>query len=345
MTPNTLFRKTMPFCWMKLILGIATVLASALLFAVIVGLASLFGSDGAGFGVLLWLVATGIVRFFIMHYAGYLVKAGHVAVLATAVAGGKIPANPVEHGKRMVQERFTTSNVYFAVDKLVGGAVKQLQGMLGRAGGLLNGVPGIGSVVKIGQMFIDISLGYVDECCLGYTFLQKDQGAFQSAADGVVIYAQNWKALLKNAAQTTLLVIAALAVSTGASFLIIGGLFRLLNWNMFVAFLLAAMVAFAIKFAFVDSWILVKTMSAYMHLAQSTHISYDLYGNLCNLSGKFRELFDKGRREGGAQPAYAAPEAPLFCGQCGTQSAPGDAHCAACGAPLQAPAWAEDENA
>ena len=40
-------------------------------------------------------------------------------------------------------------------------------------------------------MFLDISLGYVDECCLGYTFYHPAQNPYKSAADGVIIYFQN----------------------------------------------------------------------------------------------------------------------------------------------------------
>ena len=62
-----------------------------------------------------------------------------------------------------------------------------------------------------------------------------------SAADGVVIYAQNWKHLLKNAAITALTVILSVTAVTLVAFL--------------------------------------------------------LYGKLCGLSGKFRELFGKSGAE------------------------------------------------
>ena len=46
-------------------------------------------------------------------------------------------------------------------------------------------------------MFLDIFLGYVDECCLGYTFAHPEQNAYKLAADGVVIYFKNWKKNMK----------------------------------------------------------------------------------------------------------------------------------------------------
>lgn len=349
MNAREIYFKTMPFNWIKLGLGLATVLISAVLFAIIVGIGSLFGSGGSGIGIIIWLIATGIVRFVIMHYFGYLVKAGHVAVITKAVTTGEIPADQVNVGKQMVTERFATSNIYFAVDKLVSGAVKQLQGVLDEAGNMLNFVPGMDSVVKVGKLFISISLGYIDECCLGYTFYKNEQGAFKSAADGVVIYAQNWKVLLKNAAKTTGVVIALIILFVIIVFVLFGAMFRLLHWNLFVAFLISCMVAWAIKFAFIDGWILVKMMTTYMEVAPSTVITFDLYDKLCGLSNSFKELMNKGRQEQpSAQPAYAAAGfnkdipvqsvssvKPLFCGQCGTKMESGSKFCGSCGAAAQ----------
>jgi len=299
MKPNQVFSKTMPFIWMKLLLGLATVLISGVIFALFMGIALLTKSDSAaGIMIFIWLGATGLVNYVLNHYIGYLVKAGHVAVITEAVVTGRVPDNQVEYGKQMVKERFLTANVYFMIDKLVSGAVRQLQRVLEKAGGLLGFIPGMSTIVSIAKLFIGIALGYIDECCLGYTFLKKEQGAFKSAADGVVIYAQNWKKLLKDAAKTTVLVIILLVVSTIVSFALIGALFAALKWNGIAAFIISALVAWAIKSAFIDSFMMIKMMVSYMEEAPSTVITYDLYNKLCGWSVRFKELFSKGQSEG-----------------------------------------------
>jgi hypothetical protein len=288
----------MPFCMAKLMLGIATTVISAVILAVLMGIAWLFGSDGVtGIMLIIWASATGFVRFILMHYFGYLVKAGHIAVITEAAATGRVPEDQVAYGKRMVTERFATSNVYFALDKLVGAAVKQLQGYLQKAGNALDFVPGVDTLVKAGKLFIDISLGYIDECCLGYTFYRWDQGAFKSAADGVVIYAQNWKKLLKDAAKTTLTVIVSMIAVTLIVFVVLGLFCKLFSLPGYIAFLIACVIAFAVKFAFIDSYILVKTMVSYMEVAPGAEISFDLYGKLSAVSSKFKELYEKGKDE------------------------------------------------
>ena len=285
-------------------------------------------------------------------------KAGHVAVITIAFQTGQVPANPFETGKTMVKERFGTSNVYFALDKLVAGSVKQLQRTLGRiTDGLLGALPGADGVKSLMNMFLDISLGYVDECCLGYTFAHPEQNAYKLAADGVVIYFKNWKTLLKDAAKTTGVVILSFVAVTLVAFVLFGGLFRLFGWSGFMAFIISLLFAYTVKYAFIDSWILVKMMSSYMQVAPTTQITFDLYDKLCNLSKKFKELFNKGTSE--PQPAYAgqasgygeeqspaeipqavAPSydppapvsaAPCFCPSCGKALEPEKVFCGNCG--------------
>jgi len=357
MKAGDLFSKTMPFVWAKLLLGLVTVVISAVLFGILMGIAFLFNDGNVGVVLfLIWLVATGVVRFVIMHYLGYLVKAGHIAVMTEAVTTGRVPDNQVAYGKQMVTERFATSNIYFALDKLVSRAVKQIQRGIGKVGDLLGFIPGMKQVAGLAQFFVELSLGYIDECCLGYTFYKKDQNAFKSGADGVVIYAQNWKALLASAAKTMLMVCLGIAGITLALFIVLGMLFRLFNGSGLIAFGLSLLIALVIKSAFMDSFILARTMVAYMSLAPATQISYDLYGKLSGISGKFKELFNKGQNE--PAPAYAgvpignspatvgdtpspvaseiaaADARPVFCGSCGAKNSRGTKFCGSCGAKM-----------
>ncbi len=190
-----------------------------------------------------------------------------------------------------------TANVYFAVDRLVSGAVSQLQKGLQKIDDLLGKIPGVSFLVSFAQVFVHIALNYVDECCLGYTFLHKDQSAFKSAADGVVIYFQNWKKLLKDAAVMTLAVMVISFLAWLLPFIIFSGLFALLHIHWMFAALLSIMVAVIIKSAFVDSFLMVRMMVSYIEVAPSTEITFDLYAKLCKLSDKFKSLFDKGQQE------------------------------------------------
>ena len=109
---------------------------------------------------------------------------------------------------------------------------------------------------------------------------------------------------------------------------------------------LSLLFAYTVKYAFIDSWILVKMMSSYMQVAPATQVTFDLYGKLSGLSGKFKELFKKGNEMPQPNPtATSAAQDPLrpqipgqvstpesrFCPQCGMQLAPTATFCGNCG--------------
>lgn len=313
LTAKDIYLRTMTFNWMKLMLGGATLVLSLILLAICAGLAWLFSSKDNGLAILImlsvWLSGTKAINFILMHYFGYLVKAGHVAIISQAVTEGVIPDDQFNVAKKMVTDRFVTSNVYFALDKLVDGAVRQLGRTFDRVTNFigLNNIPGFEQVQKLVKLFLHVALGYVDECCLGYTFYKKEQTPFKSAADGVVIYFQNWKVLLKNAAMTTLIVVGSTIGVTIVVGVVFGVICKLCGLPGLFGLLIGLMAAWAVKFAFIDSWILVSMMTTYMQVAPTTEITVDIYGKLCGLSAKFKELFNKGQAEQAAPPA-AGPQ-------------------------------------
>ncbi|MBQ7299700.1 MAG: zinc ribbon domain-containing protein [Clostridia bacterium] len=349
MTAKQLFHKSFPFCMAKLGLGAATVLIDAVLLAILLGIGWLFGDTGLVVCFLIWCGFIPVVRLVLMHYVGYLVKAGHIAVIAEACKTGQFPANQVAWGKSKVKERFVSSNVYFALDKLMTAAIKQIQDGIQKVAGKLDFIPGMDAAAGLAKFFVDISLGYIDECCLGWTFYHPEQSEFKSAADGVVIYAQNWKPLLKNAAITMLKAVLGMILIVIIAFVPIGLLFKLFKWNALIAFVLACLIAWVIKFAFFDSYIMCQMMASYMQVAPTTVITFDLYSKLCAMSRSFKQLFEQGQAEqpqtaadaeiGTVPPVQPNPPQqntakPIFCGECGTKNEPGTKFCGGCGAKL-----------
>ena len=195
-------------------------------------------------------------------------------------------------------QRFGAANTYLVIDRLISGAVNQLQKGVGAIDNVFGDIPGVSTAVSFLQMFIGIALGYIDECCLGYTFLKEEEGAFKAGCDGVVIYFQNIKTLLKSALTTSLIVIGLTFVAWLVPFILFAAIFAALKLNLILAIMLAIVTALALKYAFVDSFIMVKTMVAYMEVAPSTVITFDLYDKLCKLSSKFKSLFTKAQEEG-----------------------------------------------
>ncbi len=297
MKTKDVYLKTMKFVWLKLALGGVMILFSLITLAIFLGIGSIGNGDGIVIAFWLWLLLVCGVFVWVNRYIGYLLKAGHVAIVTTLVTTGSVPENQLDAAKEMVKERFATANVYFALDSLISGAISQLQKGFEKIDNIFGNIPGVSTLVNFAQMFIHIALGYVDECCLGYTFLHKEQSAFKSAADGVVIYFQNWKKLLKDAAVTALIVMAVSTLSWLVPFILFAAIFGALGVHWIFAFFIALMCAIVIRSAFVDSYMMIKMMVSYMEVAPTTEITFDLYEKLCALSGKFKSLFHKGREE------------------------------------------------
>lgn len=300
MKTGQIYRKTMCFAWMKLGLGTITVVLSAIVLGICIAAGEYIGTntslgDIAGIIIAIGTGMVGIIVIYkaIYHYIGYLVKAGHVAVIAMALTEGKIPEHPYQTGKEIVKSRFLETNVFFVIDRLISGAVSQIQNVLSRLNNLTGNNTIVNAIVAVVQIFISIVLEYVDECCLAYIFYKKDENPFKCAADGVVIYFKNWKNLLKNALWLTLFVIVATLLAciipVGALYL----LFDSLGFEVWVAVILGVMIAFVIKVAFIDSYMLIKVMQNYMLTAPTTEITFDLYEELCKMSKKFTKLFKK----------------------------------------------------
>ncbi|MGN0377643.1 MAG: hypothetical protein ACI4ED_08410 [Suilimivivens sp.] len=297
MKTKDVYLKTMKFVWLKLAFGAAVFAASLVLLGIFLLIGYFFGGSAMAVFICLWMVLTGGIYRFGMHYVGYMLKAGHIAVIAKTVTSGQVPLNQFEFGKQAVSKRFAASNVYFVIDNLISGAVKQLQKAVGKIGGALNMIPGMDSVTNVAQTFIGIALGYVDECCLGYCFIKEEEGVFKASCDGVVIYFQNAKKLLKDAAVTTLIVIASTFLAWIVPFIVFALIFKIFGWNMLIAVILAIFVAVVLKTAFIDSYMMVKMMVSYMEVAPSTEITFDLYDKLCSFSSKFKSLFQKAKNE------------------------------------------------
>lgn len=121
MKPLEIFKKTQKFIWAKLALVAikwAALIVLAILFAFIIG-----ASQNEVLLIVLlttWLILARVATYVIDHYIGYLIKAGHVAVVAHAINDGELveKENMVELAKEEVKQRFAASNVYFVITTL-----------------------------------------------------------------------------------------------------------------------------------------------------------------------------------------------------------------------------------
>ena len=109
------------------------------------------------------------------------------------------------YGANTVKTHFTESSVLFGVDQLIKGVINALARILRGIESILP-VPGLDTMVNLINAIMRMSLTYVDEIILAYLLRTRSLNPWEAAQDGLVLYAQNYRHLLKNAAWLTMLI-------------------------------------------------------------------------------------------------------------------------------------------
>ncbi|TIT70331.1 MAG: hypothetical protein E5W63_01670, partial [Mesorhizobium sp.] len=236
-----------------------------------------------GFGVV------SIAVYWLREYILYVVKAGHIAVMVHLIDGHDVPdgQNQIAYAKEVVTERFAEANILFVVDQLVKGAIRAITGLLGGIAAFLP-IPGLSGLVSFLNTVIRLSLTYVDEIILGYNIRINSSSPFETARQGVVLYAQNGKTMVKNAVWGVSFVIFLLMLAPAAAILyVMPG--QLAGW----AFVLAIVFAWAFKAAFIEPFAIACLMQVYFKTIEGQVPDPAWDARLAEASSKFRELKDK----------------------------------------------------
>lgn len=250
----------------------------------------------AGFGLV------SIVLYWIREYILYIVKAGHVAVMVHLIEGRDIPGGQgqVAYGRKVVTERFAEANVLFAVDQLIKGVLVAITGLLGGIAAFIP-IPGLHGLVKIVNAVIRMSVTYVDEIILGYNVRMSSTTPFETARQGVVLYAQNGRTMLKNAVWLTVFI---WIVGVGLFLLLLAPagaiVYAMPGQPAGWAFVFAILLAWACVSAFIEPFAIAALMQVYFRVIEGQTPNPEWDGRLEEASKKFRELKDRAGQELGA---------------------------------------------
>lgn len=306
-----LLLRTMPFLVLRVLVYMGITLAYIVVTGMgagagwLLGTAASTGGAGALWGGLAGFVLTSGVLFWAREYLLYLVKAGHVAVLAQLLDGKEIPGGrgQIDYARTVVKERFVESSVLFAVDRLIKGILRVFNRVTMGAARLLP-IPGLEPLMKLANAVINTSLTYVDEVILAHNVRTESDNPWASSRDAVVLYAQNYKVMLKNAVFLTFIVWALMLVIFVVVFAPVAALVGLFPGVAgFWTFVLAVVTAWGLKAALVDPFAMAALMQVYFKTTAGQAPDAEWSARLEKMSGKFRQLKDKAAA---AMPAAAA---------------------------------------
>lgn len=304
-----LMMRTLPFIALRAAVYFGIVLIYILATGTGVGLGWGIGALGGrdfqqtamAWGGLIGFCLTGAVMYWVREYILYIVKAGHIAVLVELIDGKPLPdgRGQIEHATTIVKERFGQASLLFAVDQLIKGVIRAITGLVRGVLSILP-IPGLQQLMGLVQAFLRMAVGFVDEVILAYAIRTRSQDAWGSAHEALVLYGQNWKVMLKNAAWLTVFVYAfsfivflvMLAPAAAFVYLLPGA------WSA-GSFVFALLFAWSIKAAFLEPFAVACLMQVYFKTIEGQQPDPEWDARLDKMSSHFRKL--KTRITGGAE--------------------------------------------
>lgn len=299
----SLLTRTAPFIGLRLLIYFGITLAYVIGTGGGAGVGYLAGKVGdnpgsfafwgafGGFGLV-----SGILYFF-REYLLYLVKAGHIAVLVHLIDGKPIPdgRGQIDFATAEVKSRFAESSTLFAIDQVIKGVIKTVNGLLLTIGRFLP-IPGLEPVLRFVNRVVELSLTYVDEAILAHNIRTRSENPWASGRDALVLYAQNYGRMVKNALFLAVIV----WLVTFVLFLVVLGPAAALVTAFpglagFWTVVVALVFALALKAALVDPFAMASLLQAYFKVIEGQQPDPEWVAKLESASDKFREMGRKAR--------------------------------------------------
>lgn len=259
-----------------------------------------FWGGAVGFGVV------SAALYFLREYILYLVKAAHIAVLVELLDGKDVPGGrgQIAYGSDFVKTHFVQSSVLFGVDQLIKGVLSAFFRTINFFTAFLP-VPALQQMIRTAEAVVRMSLTYVDEIILAYLIRTRTANPWDTAKDGLVLYAQNCKHFLKNAAWLSvflwLLTFLIFAVVVGPVAILAAVLHGGVVWTL--AF--AIIFAWAAKAALLEPVAIACLMQVYFKTIEGQTPNAEWDARLSQASNKFREL---GTKAAGWVPGPKMPD-------------------------------------
>lgn len=263
------------------------------------GFTSFGDGQGAGafYGALFGFAGASGLLYWAREYLLYLVKAGHIAVLVHVHDGREIPGGKgqIDYAGTVVKQQFAQASILFALDQIIKGILRVLGGLLNVVSMILP-IPGLDGIMRIIRAVMRMSLTYVDEVILAHNFRVNSQNPWETSRDALILYAQNYKTMLKNAAWLCvlmwLLTLVIFLVMLGPVF----GVMAIFPGDIgFWAFVVTFIFAWAFKAALLEPLAIYALMQVYFRTIEGQEPNQEWEAKLESASDKFRELTEKAR--------------------------------------------------
>lgn len=250
---------------------------------------STFWGGAGGFGLTAGMI------FFLRDYVLYIVKAGHIAVMVELIEGRTVPAGQgqIAFARDVVNQRFGQASALFALDQLIKGVIAVVTGLAQGMMAFLP-IPGLDRIMGVVRAYLRLAVGLVDEVILAHALRTRSDNPWESAHDGLILYAQNARRMLVNAAWLTLFVwglsllvfLVMLAPAAAVVWLLPGE-------GAAGGFVFALVFAWAVKAAVIEPFAVACMMQVFFKVTDGQVPNPEWRGRLSQASAKFRTLGER----------------------------------------------------
>jgi len=233
--------------------------------------------------------------YWLREYILYMVKAGHIAVMVELIDNRPLPEGrgQIGHAQAIVRERFGEASVLFAIDQLIKGVLRAITGLIRGVFTLLP-VPGMKQLITILRAFLRVAVGFIDEVILAYGMRTRATDPWASARTGLVLYAQNYKPMLKNAAWITLFVYGLAAILFFVMLAPAALISNLYPGGMSAMGVVVALIlAWSVKQALLEPLAVACLLQAYFRTIEGQVANPEWEDKLEGLSDKFAKIKDR----------------------------------------------------
>lgn len=317
MSTMNLVKRTMPFFLARLLVYALFAVGALIFLGIMIGigflLVKLFGGSSGAFMLVMVLAFGGIFGGlkFLERYVLYIVKVAHISVVVQLLKEEAIPEGKgqIEYGKDQVKKNFGTANVAFVLDAAIHGAVRQIQRWTLRIGNFFDFIPGAKNIIGIINAIMSVGLNYIDEAVVSYIILRRnekrEETVWKSAADGVVLYAQSWKNIIKTSVFAVIFIYGFNIIVFILTALPLMALTKLFAKNTpeigfllgFIALVAAYAITTALKRAIIDPVVTIMMIRSYQTTISGLEPAMDLQQKLLGVSSKFKQLFERSKEE------------------------------------------------
>jgi hypothetical protein len=165
-------------------------------------------------------------------------------------------------------------------------------------------------ILSLARRILSIAANYIDEAVMSYVVAHEGQNVWQTASDGVVLYAQSWKKLLGTATVFVLFVSVVWIVVFLAVFIPLLPVAKTLGQGHegMPAMLSLGALVIAYLVANIGKWILIDPMATVAMIVSFNRAirdetpAYDLKEKLIAVSGKYRQIVQNAGKNSSPPP-------------------------------------------